>query len=167
MRFIAVNDYDHKMNYDYSAIHFLNSLEHLSVYATDTKEIDYSAFPLLKSTAIMWRPKAKSLFEKTKLKRLFLGKFKEPDLMPFNSLKELKYLRLNTGSLVSLKGIDAFNGLEELLLMQLTKLEDINPIQQLTKLKYLRIDNCSKVQNIETIKRLGVPKLEIAGTTPS
>jgi hypothetical protein len=167
MRFLAINDYDHKKEYDYSAIHFLTSLEHLSVYTTDNKEIDYSAFPLLNSTAIMWRPKARSLFEKTSLKRLFLGRFKGQDLMPLQSLKELEYLRLNTGSVVSLKGIESFNGLEELLLMQLTKLEDINSIQHLERLKYLRIDNCKKIKNIEAIKRLSIPTLEIAGTTPN
>lgn len=167
MRFLTVNDYDHKNEYDYSAIHHLASLEHLSIYTTDNKEIDFSAFPKLVSIALMWRQKAKSLYEKTSLRRLFLGKYKSKDLKDLHRLKQLEYLRLNTGSAVSLEGISEFQSLEELWLMQCTKLEDISAIQLIRNLKYLRIDNCRNVRHIETVKKLNIPVLEIVGTTRS
>jgi hypothetical protein len=85
--FLAVNDYDHTRDYDYSSIHYLQSLTHLSIYTTDKKPIDYSAFPKLESTAIIWRPKAKSLFEKASLKRLFLGRYNGSDLTALFKLK--------------------------------------------------------------------------------
>jgi len=60
---LIVNDYSSSIQYDYSAIHSLHNLQHLSIHTTDKKEIDFSAFPLLTSVALTWRPKAKSLFQ--------------------------------------------------------------------------------------------------------
>jgi len=167
IRLLTINDYDHKKEYDYSAIHKLGSLKHLSIYTTDNKEIEFSAFSRLRSAAVMWRPKAKSLYERSSLKRLFLGKYKGQDLKDFHKLKQLEYLRLNTGSVVSLDGLSEFEHLEELWLMQCTKLEDISAIKLLKNLKYLRIDNCRNVRHIEIVKKLNIPVLEIVGTTPS
>jgi len=163
---LSVNDYDHNRVYDYTAIHHLQSLKQLSVYTTDKKEIDYSAFPLLESTAIMWRPKAKSLFHKHSLRRLFLGRYGERDLSALSTLTKLEYLRLNTGSITSLKGIAALTDLRQLMLMRLTKLEDIEEISNLANLQYVRIDNCKRVGNIDLVKKMRIPRLEIAGTTP-
>ena len=55
---------------------------------------------------------------------------------------------------------------KELLLKQVTKLEDISEVLALSKLKRLTIDNCKKVKNIEAIKEMKIQRLEIGGTTP-
>ncbi len=167
IRFLSVNDYDHKKEYDYSAVHSLSSLEHLSLYTTDKKEVDFSAFPRLTSLALMWRQRATSLFQKTGLRKLYLGKYNGQNLKDLDQLKKLEYLRLNTGSVVTLEGVSELQNLEQLWLMQCTKLEDINEIQHLNRLKYLRIDNCRNVRNIEVVKNMNIPKLEIVGTTPN
>src|SRR5262245_42748528 len=52
IRCLVVNDYPPSMQYDYSAIHSLPNLEHLSVNTTDKKEIDFSVFPFLTSVAL-------------------------------------------------------------------------------------------------------------------
>ena len=166
IKWLTVNDYPHSEQYDYSAIHTLSNLVNLSVYTTDKKEIDFSAFPFLKSTAIMWRPKAKSLFDCIQLKHLFLGSYTGKDLTELTQLKNLKYLRINLGSVVSLKGLREIGGLEELMLMQVSKLEDIEDLLELKYLKRLRMDNCKRVKNIGDIKRMNILKLEIVGTTP-
>src|SRR5688572_19187650 len=42
IRCLIVNDYPPSMEYDYSAIHSLKNLQHLSINTTDKKEIDFS-----------------------------------------------------------------------------------------------------------------------------
>ncbi len=164
---LIVNDYPPSMDYDYSAIHSLSSLIHLSVNTADKKEIDFTAFPKLTSVTLRWRSKASSLFRCSQLRDLFLGNYNQKDLSELSDLKNLKYLRINLGSVVSLTGLSNISGLEELLLMQATKLENIDDILELKHLKYLRIDNCRRVKNIDGIKKMKIAKLEIRGTTPN
>lgn len=163
---LAVNDYPPSMQYDYSAIQTLANLQHLSINTTDKKEIDFSAFPFLTSVALTWRPKAKSLFSCVQLQRLFLNRYTGQDLTELSSLKNLKFLRVNLGSVISLRGLKEITTLEELMLMQTTKLEDLEDLLTLKHLKRLRIDNCKRVRNISAVKRMNIPKLEIVGTTP-
>lgn len=163
---LAVNDYPPSMQYDYSAVQTLTNLQRLSINTTDKMEIDFSAFPVLTSVALTWRPKAKSLFSCVQLQRLFLNRYTGQDLSEVSNLKNLKFLRLNLGSVVSLKGLEEITGLEELMLMQATKLEDIENILALNHLKRLRIDNCKRVRNISLVKKMNIPNLEIVGTTP-
>ena len=167
MKCLIVNDYPPSVQYDYSAIHSLHNLLHLSVNTSDKKEIDFSAFPKITSVTLKWRPKASSLFKCVQLKELFLGSYTDRDLTQLCNLKNLKYLRINLGSVVSLKGLRDIQGLEELMLMQATKLEDIDEIFELKHLKYLRIDNCKHVKHIHNLKRMNISKLEIRGTTPN
>jgi Leucine-rich repeat (LRR) protein len=164
IKYIQINDYT--WDFDYSAVNYLSKLEHLSVYTTDKKEINFSNWPLLKSTALYWRPKANSLFKCLNLERLFIGKYSGPDLSKFEFLENLKYLRINTGSVKSLKGIEKLQHLETLLLMQATKLEDLTGIDKLPNLKQLRIDNCRNIKNIDIVADLKDIKMEIRGTTP-
>jgi hypothetical protein len=164
---LIVNDYPPSMDYDYSAIHSLISLIHLSVNTADKKEIDFTAFPKLTSVTLRWRSKASSLSRCTQLRDLFLGNYNQKDLTELSDLKNLRYLRINLGSVVSLTGLRNISGLEELLLMQATKLENIDDILELKHLKYLRIDNCRRVNNIDSIKKMKIAKLEIRGTTPN
>ncbi|SHF69230.1 leucine-rich repeat domain-containing protein [Flavisolibacter ginsengisoli] len=163
---LAVNDYPPSMQYDYSAVQTLTNLQHLSINTTDKKEIDFSAFPFLTSVALTWRPKAKSLFSCVQLQRLFLYRYTGQDLTELSSLKNLKFLRVNLGLVISLRGLKEITTLEELMLMQTTKLEDIEDLLTLKHLKRLRIDNCKRVRNIRAVKRMNIPKLEIVGTTP-
>ena len=163
---LIVNDYPPSKGYDYSAIHTLRQLNHLSINTTDKKEIDFSVFPHLTSVTLAWRPKAKTLFSCIQLRDLFLGRYTGNDLSEVGRLKNLKYLRINTGSVISLDGISQITGLEELWLAQATKLEDINDMLKLRSIKRLRIDNCKRIKNIDSVKMMGVPQLELAGTTP-
>jgi len=163
---LVVNDYPPSMQYDYSAIQTLTNLQHLSINTTDKKDIDFSVFPLLTSVTLTWRPKAKSLFQCVQLQRLFLNRYTGYDLHELFQLKNLKFLRINLGSITSLKGLEEITGLEELMLMQATKLEVIDDLLKLKNLKRLRIDNCKRVKNISSVKTMNIPKLEIVGTTP-
>ena len=164
---VIVHDYVHSWHYDYSFIHSLSMLRHLAVYTTDRKEIDFSCFPVLESAALFWRPKANSLFNSIGLKRLFLGKYTGKNVSELYALQKLEYLRLNTGSIKTLEGLANLHNIRELMLMQLTKLEDIQELRQLKKIEYLRIDNCRRITNINVVKEMFIPHIEIVGTTPS
>lgn len=164
IKYIQINDYS--WEYDHSAVNYLLNLEDLSIYTTDKKEIDFSHWPVLKNAAIFWRPKAKSLFQCVDLERLFIGKYTDNDLSKFESLENLKYLRVNAGSINSLNGIEKLQNLETLFLMQATKLEDLTGIEKLWHLKHLRIDNCRNIKNIDILASLKDAKIEILGTTP-
>jgi len=165
IKFVQINGYS--WDFDYSAINELNNIEELLIYTTDKREINFASFPNLKRTAIFWRPKADSLFECTGLERLFLGKYSYPDLSRLSKLTNLRYLRINTGSVQHLKGIENLKNLETLMLMQVTKLEDLAGIESLTKLNKLQIDNCKNIKNIDLVKKLDTIKsLTIVGTTP-
>src|SRR5690242_294794 len=158
---LVVNDYPPSRQYDYSAIHSLRNLQHLSINTTDKKEIDFSVFPFLTSVTLTWRPKAKSLFNCAQLQRLFLNRYTGQDLQELSQLKHLKFLRINLGSVTSLNGLKEITELEELMLMQATKLEDIDDLLTLKHLTRLRVDNCKRVRNISVVKKMNIPKLQI------
>jgi len=163
---ITINDYS--WDFDYSIIHSLTTLECLSVYTTDKNEIDYSKFPNLKSTALFWRPRAESLFNCKSLEQLFLGKFSDMNLSRISGLRNLKHLRLNTGTVQNLHGIENLVNLEELLLMQVTKLQSIQGVESLPNLRSLHIDNCKSIVDIYKVTQLqGKPDVQIYGTTPT
>ncbi len=167
IKYLIVNDYPKSRPYDYSAIYSLNTLLDLSIYTSDKKEIDFSAFPNIENISLKWRSKASSLFKCVQLKELFLGNYTAKALTLISNLKNLKYLRINLGSVVSLNGLGELEGLEELMLMQVTKLEDIEDILKLKHLKRLMIYNCKCVKNITSIKKMNIAQLEILGTTPN
>jgi hypothetical protein len=163
---LIVNDYPPSIQFDYSAIFSLINLEHLSISTTDKNEINFSVFPLLKSVSLTWRKKAKSLFKCIQLESLVLNRYTGSDLSELSQLINLKFLRINLGSVVSLNGISELTGLEELMLMQVTKLEDIEDLLKLKHLDCLTLDNCKRIKNIRAVKEMKVRKLIIAGTTP-
>ncbi len=165
LKYVQINDYTR--HFDYSAINGLTQLEHISIYTSDKKEIPFNLFPNLKSVAVFWRPKANSLFDCVNLEKLFLGKYTDADLTKLSGLINLKYLRLNTGAVKSLKGIESIKHLETLLLTQNTKLEDLSGIECLANLTHLRIENCKNIKNMHLLKELSsIKTLELLGTTP-
>ena len=165
LKFIQINDYS--WDYDYSVLNEISTLESISIYTTDKREIDFSRFPLLKSVAIYWRPKAISLFDCLKLESLFLGKYSEPDLNKLKNLRQLKYLRINTGSVTALNGIEQLQNLERLWIIQAMKLIKLNGIESLPNLKEVRIDNCKNIKDTDVLTKLtDKVNLTITGTTP-
>jgi hypothetical protein len=164
---ITINDSSSKRDFDYSIINYLSNLERLEIYTSDKKEINFQNFPKLKEVAINWRPAAKSIYQCSNIKSLFIGKYTEKDLSKFELLRNLSYLRVNTGSLNSLTGIEKFQNLSTLMLMQLINLTDISGIENLQKLDSLIILNCKKIKNINILNKSNqITKLQILGTTP-
>lgn len=152
---------------DYSIINTLSNLEELSVYTDDRKEIRFDQLPNLREVAIFWRPRAKSLFECSRLERLFLGKYRGHDLLHLAKLTNLRYLRVNTGSVKSLAGISNLLKLEVVYLALIPSLHSIDGLQFLPNLKELIIDDCKNIGDIATIKKLPPKvKVRLEGSTP-
>jgi hypothetical protein len=165
LRCLIINPGPYPIELDF--LRKLQNLEVLSVCTDDRVEIDYSCLPKLQKTALFWRPKAKSLFQATQLKSLFLGKYTGKDLLALEKLVNLEHLRVNTGSVISLKGIKFLRKLQSLHLAQVTKLTQITEITSLPNLKKLIIDNCAKVSDIDMLKKLpSSVELYTLGTTP-
>ncbi len=162
IKYLQLND----LGYDYSVINKLTNIEVLDVYTNDRNEIRFDKFPKLKKVDIFWRPKAKSIFECSELEHLFLGKYRGKDLTQLKKLTKLKYLRINTGSIQSLIGIEYLQELEELWLMQIPSLRSLNGLQYLLKLGKLHIDNCKNLTNTQEIDQLpSLKSVTLSGTT--
>tara|TARA_R110000868_G_scaffold410609_1_gene699233 strand:+ start:28 stop:741 length:714 start_codon:yes stop_codon:yes gene_type:complete len=159
--------YIHYAPFDYSVVNELENIVQLGIDTDDRNEIVFSNKPRLRNVSLHWRAKAKSLFECRQLEDLWMGKYNGKNLSDFENLSNLKSLRINTGSISSLNGIENLSKLENLYLAQVTKLEDISAIENLKNLKSLTINNCKKIKNIEVINSLkNIDIVNIMGTTP-
>src|ERR1700674_2032962 len=70
-------------------IHFLRELRVLEVTTYCETEIRFAAFPRLEECALEWRPKVASLFDCTRLKKLFINRYDGKDIAPFARLVNL------------------------------------------------------------------------------
>ncbi len=157
----------HYAPFNFSVVNQLKNLVQLGIDNDDRDEIIFSNKPELRSVFVNWRPKRKSLFKCTQLEDLWIGKYTGKNLSLFKNFSNLKSLRINTGSITSLEGIENLTSLENLYLAQTTKLEDISAIQSLSNLKSLTIHNCKRLKNIELVNKLSnLEYLNIMGTTP-
>jgi hypothetical protein len=163
---------------DVSDIHSLSNLKALHVDTYCDSEIDFSCFPQLEDVGLEWRTEAKSLFDCTTLKKVFINCCEIEDLSSFSkmqhlkslclkspsisaigdvsNLKNLRYLELgNAKNLTSLDGIEKLSNLEDLRFYICRKMRNIEPLRSLTKLKRLYLCNCGP---IESLKPLGCLK---------
>lgn len=76
-------------------------------------------------------------------------------------------MRINTGSVRSLDGVENLQALECLTIAQVSALRDVKALLKLPQLQRLIIDNCKNIENIAALRDLpaGV-KTSIEGTTP-
>lgn len=159
--------YIHYAPFDYSVINKLENLVQLGIDNDDRNEIIFTNKPNLKYVSLFWRTKAKSLFECRQLENLWIGKYNGMDLNEFKNFSKLNTLRINTGSIVKLTGIEKLINLQNLYLAQTNKLVDISGLDTLSNLKLLTIDNCKRIENIDIIQNLiNLQYLDIMGTTP-
>ncbi|WP_226390530.1 hypothetical protein [Penaeicola halotolerans] len=141
---------------DYTALRHLKNLKVLAinVLAKDNQEIDFNMFPKLEDCRFIWRPKAKTIFNCTSLKRLDIIKFNKEDLQDLRHLVNLKTLGLRQSSIKSLIGIENLL-LERLGLYHLSKLDNLKGVDKLSKtLKYLDVESCKNIDEIEEISQL-------------
>ena len=76
--------------------------------------------------------------------------FKENDLSNFSIFPKLEKLDLVMGSITSLKGIENFPNLKDVMIYRCTKLTDISELEHLV-LTNIEIESCKKIDNLEIL----------------
>ena len=139
-------------------IHSLESLQYLDINTYCKNPIDFSCFPDLEECVLVWRARAKSLFECKKLRRLFLSKYTGQDLSKFSNLHTLKDLSIVTSRIKSVEGIENLQNLTSLGLYELRGLHSLVGIETLHNLKKFDIRGCRLIETLEGVR--GLSKLE-------
>lgn len=139
---------------DTSVIHNLKRLRALNIGTRDKTPLDFAQFPLLEDCGMDWRAKSESIFQCTKLKRLFISKYSAKNTDGFGSLSALKELYFSAGPVADLTGLSPLQGLEKLGLYYLRSLSSLEGIQSLTRLEELRIETCRKIDQIDEVRDL-------------
>ena len=118
--------------------------------------VDFSLFADLKSLHLDWGPGAESIGALSQLEDLSINRYPGTDLSLFHELARLRRLRIaSAGRLTSLRGIEAFNCLEEIRLLDLRVLSDIDPIAGVSEtLRSLEFNTCRKIARLDAVRPL-------------
>ncbi len=149
----------HDQNFDF--LRELPQLEHLSagLSVTMNNEIDLSNQTNLTHLALEWRKgRILGLENCSKIGDLCLIDFNEDSLELVRARPEITRLRIKTGSVRSLDGIDALNRLVEAEIGNCRRLRSISHLNGLPNLATLRIESCRKITDYEDLDEL--PKLK-------
>lgn len=101
-----------------------------------------------------WRPKSESLFECTKLKRLFVNSYTGGDLTAFARFTNLDSLAVLNAPIETVNGIAALQKLRILRLANLKKLRSLQGIQFLSMLEELEVHTCPRITSINEVGAL-------------
>jgi len=138
---------------DVSPVHDLHKLKSLQISTYCKSEIDFRQFPHLEDVALEWRPKAKSLYECTSLKRIFINRWSGRSFEGFGRTQGLRKLSLK-GSRLERIGQVSFPHLEELEIALAVKLASLEGVETLRALKSLWINTCKKIDDLSPISSL-------------
>lgn len=139
---------------DISPINALHDLKSLNVNTYCKTKIDFTNFTHLRTCALEWRAKAKTVFGCKSLHTLSLSRYSGKDTVAFSGLTELESLALVNSPIKDLRGLRQLKKLKHLELSYLRKLPTLSGIEALTKLKELEIYSCRSVTSIDEIASL-------------
>jgi len=147
---------------DYSFLSDLSQLEHLSIGPSFPMEnsIDLSHQVNLKYLSLQWRKNRINRLEACQnLEDLCLVEFKNTDLNLISTLKKIVRLRIKTGSMKSLDGIENLGKLEVLEIGNCRSLRSISHLDGLGALQWVRVESCRKIQDLDGLSNL--PSLSV------
>lgn len=139
---------------DITPLHHLPDLERISIDCLFTKAPDFSTFRQLTHFFLHWRPKAKSVFDCSGLKRLNVTGYPAEDLQDLKNMAELRRLQIMSRKLVSLAGIESLQSLRTLDLAECPKLESLTGIEKCQELQEVELENCKKVNDVSNLGEL-------------
>lgn len=149
---------------NFHGIYLLDGLEKLGL-AKENFEIDLSKFRNLKQLGLEYWSKVKGLSDLRSLEILVLRKYKASDLSEICSLAQLKTLHVYQSQIITSKGIEALDSLEELTFAYDRRLENISESFSLKNLRKIRIEKCDNLSTItvdkanNTIKEFFISKI--------
>jgi len=158
---------------DYSFLSDLPQLKHLSIGPSYPMEnpINLSHQVNLKYLALQWRKnRIHGLDACVNLEDLCLIEFKDVDLKLIANLTNITRLRIKTGSMKSLEGIEQLKKLEVLELGNCRGLRLISSLNGLPELKSVRIESCRKIvdySQLEDLPTLSTLQLVNCGPVPA
>jgi len=142
---------------NFSFLSDLLQLNHFSVGPSHPMKnrIDLSAQANLRYLAVQWNTnKITGLSECRSVEDLCLVEFPNDDLKVVFDLQRIKRLRIKTGRMKSLEGIEGLKNLEDLEIGNCRRLLSISHLNGLEKLRRIRIESCRKIQDIESLRSL-------------
>ncbi len=139
---------------DIDPIHELRNLKSLGISTYCKTEIRFSAFPFLEDCGMEWRAKAKSVFDCTTLKRLFLNRYSGKNAADIGRLTRLESLEVLNAPIADIRGLSSLSMMKSLRLANLRCLMSLDGLGELGRLEDLTIDTCRKVQSIHELARL-------------
>lgn len=138
---------------DITPIHHLSDLKLLSVSTYCKTAIDFSRFPKLEDCSLEWRARARSVFEHTGIKKLFINKFSGKDLCSFEKMT-LDSLSLASPKLESFNGVHAIQGLGFLGVYVARRLSSLSDLEGAPGLTHLEVNDCPKVHDLSALANL-------------
>jgi len=140
---------------DIGPVNSLTSLRSLDVNTYCKTEIRFSQFPLLEECSLEWRPKASTLFDHHKIRKLFINKFPRKDLTAFSRMTTLESLSLASPRIETLQGVQTLKGLIFFLGLYVARhLMTLEGVEALTNLLHLEVNDTAKVRNILPVAAL-------------
>jgi hypothetical protein len=134
-------------------IHALSKLRLLNVTTYCLTEIRFAEFPLLEDCVLEWRARAKSLFECTTLKKLFVNRYKGTDSNGFGNLTNLVVLGILNSPIRDINGLIRLTKLERLRLGNMSRLTSLAGLDNLVNLEELWLQGCRKIGSLEDLRR--------------
>lgn len=132
-----------------------STLEALSVETSPEASLDLRALPLLTRLGADWEQVRETISFAGDLRRLFLMRYREPDLRPLGVHRSLAALVMKERpQLESLAGIDELPSLLELGLFLAPRLHDISDLADATassRLRKLQLQSCRGVERLDAV----------------
>lgn len=144
----------HRTIEDVSAIHRLHELRSLKVDTYCRTPIDFARFPKLEHCYLEWRKGVSALFDRPRLKELWINGYDAESTDAFASLRLLERLSLANARTVDLGGLAKLKRLRFLGLYRLRRLSSLRGIEGLSSLTALEIQGCTKLRRLGEIGEL-------------
>ncbi len=144
--------------FDIHGIANLHNLRVLTVQSDSFFDADPASWPLIEELSVPWGPKLVNLWRAPLLTTLRVFSWGDQNLQVIGTAPYLRELELIGGPLRTLSGLERCNGIKNLTLSHLRKLDDFTAISSLKSLRDLRIQTCRKLKSVDVITNL--PKLE-------
>ncbi|MET0637388.1 MAG: hypothetical protein ABWZ25_15260 [Chitinophagaceae bacterium] len=145
-------------DYDFSFLRELTELKKLSINTQGENVINLINQRSLEHLSVKWRKNIVGLGHCTQLLSLGLIEFTEENFKKISPIKGLQEIRIKTGAIQNLAGIEEIANLQTLSLSNCKKLKCIIAVNHLIKLKELYLDMCPNIKDYVDVADL--PSLE-------